>query len=77
MVIIENPQQQGKLLKDRITVRKSFSTPQWSNPSSSGSYGWGWSEFLSHEYLFYDERNDDGWQYIYEDSIKFSLRFVI
>ena len=69
--------QQGKLLNDRITRRKSFSSKQWINPTIHGAYTWGWSNFLPHKYLFYDQSNIDGWQYIYEDSIKFSLRFFI
>ena len=67
---------QGKSLSERITIRRSFSI-DWENPSIHGTYAWGWSDFLSHEYLFYDERNDDGWQYIYEDSMKFSFRYII
>ena len=49
----------------------------WQNPSIYGSVGLGWPDFLSHDYLFFNQSNIDGWQYIYEDSIKFSLRYKI
>ena len=69
--------QQGKILNERITQRRSFSSQQWKNPSIHGTSGRGWAYFLAHEYLFFGQNNNDGWQYIFEDSIKFSLRLSV
>ena len=49
--------------------------PKWGNPSESSSRSnSGWKDFLTHDLLFYDGSRPNGWDYVYEDSMKFSLR---
>ena len=80
----------GKPLNERITRRRSVPTgaghngygngynrPNWQNPSISRPQNLvGVRDFLSHKYLFYSSDNPNGWDYIVDDSLKFSFRFL-
>ena len=70
--------EQGKEITERVTMRRSFVTlpedadnrvTNWLNPSRNKPYGMGWSSFLTHDLLFYRD-----WNYVYEDTMKFSFR---
>ena len=75
-------------MSERITRRRSIpvatgyggygngnNRPQWQNPSIHNPQDLGgvW-DFLLHKYLFYSSDNPNGWDYIVDDSMKFSFR---
>lgn len=64
--------EQGKSITERVTMRRSITTEpekdNWKNPSEYSPTNRGWSKFLSHDLLFYR-----GWDYVFEDTMKFSF----
>ena len=51
---------------------------KWQNPSVPSTLNTfsGVPDFISHLYLFYDSSKPNGWDYIADDSMKLSFRFL-
>ena len=74
MISDQNPLKPKKSLKDQVRFRRSSSGMQrWENPSVEGSSNHGFVDFM-HEYLFLNESISDGWNFVSENSMKFSFR---
>ena len=74
MISDQNPLKPKKSLKDQVRFRRSSSGMQrLENPSVEGSSNHGFVDFM-HEYLFLNESISDGWNFVSENSMKFSFR---
>ena len=52
---------------------KSDVTGRWENPTENSAQRLIWKKFISHDHLFYDSKNPDGWDFINSDSMMFTL----
>ena len=53
--------------------RESDVTGRWENPTDNSPQRLVWKKFISHDHLFYDSQNPDGWDFINRDSMMFTL----
>ena len=72
--VYKNHLKPNKSLKDQIRFRRSSSgNQQWENPTIEGASEHGFVDFI-HDFLFFNNSLPNDWEFVFEDSMKFSFR---
>ena len=73
-MLYKNHLKPNKSLKDQIRFRRSSSDNHlWKNPTIEGAQQHGFVDFI-HDFLFFNNSLPNEWDFVFENSMKFSFR---